>query len=189
MMIKPSRVITLALFALCVALIFSIVGLPLSQFAWSNVSAQYNEPTNTPAPEFGPDPGPLIGTSGVDANGNPIADVVFPGKGTIFVGSTKVTVDVFARLLPAFYVGTRSVIDIPYIRAADIFAYYRGSVVQQFFADPIVICLRGTGNMLFAAASGRPRTFLPIDIAPSRYKGFTCAYIGQPGTLALVEAK
>lgn len=172
-----------------VLLFGSLVGLPLAQMGIAPVLAQYTSlPTSTPAPVFGPDVGSLIGFSGVDANGNPISDIVYPGKGTIFVGSTKVVFEVFARQLPAFYVGSQSVIDIPYIRGADVFGFYKGNIVQQFFADPLFVCVRGSGRLLFAAASQRPRVFLPVDAAPSRYKGFLCAYLGQPGTLALVAS-
>jgi hypothetical protein len=197
-----------ALLVMMVVIVGSFMWLPSVQMGPSTVYAQF-KPSETPdpcatpiddpvgsaaaaddpcnPPGFGPDPGPIDPNSGVDANGNPVGNAVFPGKGTIFVGSTKVVVDVFARQLPPFYVGSQSVIDIPYLRGVDIFAYYKGNVVQQFFADPITVCLRGEGVLLFAAASQRPRVFLPIDLAPSRYKGFTCAYIGQPGTLALVK--
>jgi hypothetical protein len=177
---KLTRLQALVVFLFATVVAASLVALPTTQFGWEGVSAQYAPP------KFGPDPGPVVGLSGVDANGNPIADVIFPGQGTIFVGGTRVIVEVFARQLPPFYVGSQSVIDIPYVRGADVFAYYRSNVVRQFFADALTVCVKGEGRLLFAAASQQPRVFIPIDTAPSRWKGFLCAYVGQPGTLALV---
>jgi hypothetical protein len=94
----------------------------------------------------------------------------------------------FARLLRPTYLGNRSIIDIPYIRAGDIFVFFKGQTYKGGFHTPLRVCLRGEGQLLFASVQGRPRQFGPAVLAPNTgRRGFQCAWVSEPGTLALVR--
>jgi hypothetical protein len=94
----------------------------------------------------------------------------------------------FARLLRPTYLGNRSIIDIPYIRAADVFVFFKGRTYKGGFHTPLRVCLRGEGQLLFASVQGRPRQFSPAVLAPNAgRRGFQCAWLSEPGTLALVR--
>ncbi|PJF35625.1 MAG: hypothetical protein CUN49_09640 [Candidatus Thermofonsia Clade 1 bacterium] len=96
----------------------------------------------------------------------------------------------FARLLRPTYLGNRSIIDIPYIRAADVFVFFKGKTYKGSFYTPLRVCLRGNGQLLFASVQGRPRQFGPALIAPNTgRRNFQCAWLIEPGTLALVAAR
>ncbi len=93
----------------------------------------------------------------------------------------------FARLLRPTYLGNRSIIDIPFIRAADVFVFFKGQTYKGGFYTPLRVCLRGQGQLLFASVQGRPRQFGPAVIAPNTGRSaFQCAWVSEPGTLALV---
>ncbi len=96
----------------------------------------------------------------------------------------------FARLLRPTYLGNRSIIDIPYIRAADVFVFFKGQTYKGGFYTPLRVCLRGEGQLLFASVQGRPRQFGPAVIAPNTgRRAFQCAWVIEPGTLALVARR
>lgn len=126
--------------------------------------------------------------------GEPLDDVSTDGD--LVIGSevkvydtdgTIKTAQVFARLLRPTYLGNRSIIDIPFIRAVDVFVFLEGKTFKGAFAEALTVCLRGTGQSLFAAVGGTPRVFGPADVAPTIRSGFSCVYLGQPGTFALVK--
>jgi hypothetical protein len=96
----------------------------------------------------------------------------------------------FARLLRPTYLGNRSIIDIPYIRAGDVFVFFKGRTYKGGFHTPLRVCLRGEGQLLFASVQGRPRQFGPAVLAPTiGRRGFQCAWLSEPGTLALVRRR
>lgn len=96
----------------------------------------------------------------------------------------------FARLLRPTYLGNRSIIDIPFIRAADVFVFFKGQTYKGGFYTPLRVCLRGQGQLLFASVQGRPRQFGPAVIAPNTGRSaFQCAWVSEPGTLALVTRR
>jgi hypothetical protein len=96
----------------------------------------------------------------------------------------------FARLLRPTYLGNRSIIDIPFIRAADVFVFFKGQTYKGGFYTPLRVCLRGQGRLLFASVQGRPRQFADAVIAPNTGRSaFQCAWVSEPGTLALVERR
>jgi hypothetical protein len=96
----------------------------------------------------------------------------------------------FARLLRPTYLGNRNIIDIPYIRAGDIFVFFKGRTYKGGFHTPLRVCLRGEGQLLFASVQGRPRQFGPAVLAPNTgRRGFQCAWLSEPGTLALVRRR
>lgn len=93
----------------------------------------------------------------------------------------------FARLLRPTYLGNRSIIDIPYIRAADVFVFFKGQTYKGGFYTPLRVCLRGEGQLLFGSVQGRPRRFSAAVLAPNTgRRAFQCAWLSEPGTLALV---
>ncbi|GAB4544265.1 MAG: hypothetical protein OHK0023_00800 [Anaerolineae bacterium] len=115
-------------------------------------------------------------------------DLVIGSEVKVYDTDGKIkTAQVFARLLRPTYLGNRSIIDIPFIRAVDVFVFLEGKTFKGAFAEALTVCLRGTGQSLFAPVSGTPRAFGPADVAPSIRSGFSCVYLGQPGTFALVK--
>jgi hypothetical protein len=82
-------------------------------------------------------------------------------------------------------IGVQSVIDRGVLQAVDVFL----SGPNAQFTGDAAVCLKGSGAMVFLAASGVPRT--PQDLiawqTPS-FPGYTCATLYQPGTLVLVES-
>jgi hypothetical protein len=96
----------------------------------------------------------------------------------------------FARLLRPTYLGNRDIINIPYIRAADVFVFFKGQTYKGNFYTPLRVCLRGNGRLLFGSVQGRPRRFTDAVIAPNTgRRAFQCAWLIEPGTLALVERR
>lgn len=165
-------------FAIAMALLLSAIGLAFNVLNVNSVSAQYVPEATGPS-----------GTGGnVDANGDP--EVVIATKIKILVPEGGQLVvregDAFARLLPPPNVGNRSVIDIPYIRAADVFVFYRGASFKGDFAEGLSLCLRGSGSILFASVKGAPRQFFPNVTLSNARPRFTCTTIFNPGTVALV---
>ncbi len=168
---------TLAL-AIVITLVFAAAALAFNMLDINPASAQYVPEATGPS-----------GTGGnVDANGDP--EVVVATKIKILVPEGGQLVvregDAFARLLPPPNVGNRSVIDIPYIRAADVFVFYRGASFKGDFAEGLSLCLRGSGNILFASVKGAPRQFFPNVTLSNARPRFTCTTIFNPGTVALV---
>ncbi|MCS6871455.1 MAG: hypothetical protein NZ571_08350, partial [Anaerolineae bacterium] len=94
----------------------------------------------------------------------------------------------FARPLRPTYLGNRDIINIPYIRAADVFVFFKGQTYKGSFYTPLRVCLRGNGRLLFGSVQGRPRKFTDAVLAPNTGRPrFQCAWLTEPGTLALVE--
>ncbi len=53
--------------------------------------------------------------------------------------------------------------------------------------SPLRVCLRGEGQLLFGSVQGRPRRFSAAVLAPNTgRRAFQCAWLSEPGTLALV---
>ncbi len=119
-----------------------------------------------------------------DFNGsiNPIVRAEFPAN----VGN------VFCRVLAenraligqaAAQIGDASVISAGVIQAADIFM--ADSMTAPTFASPIKVCLQGAGNFIFLSAQQSPRQ--PQALTSTSEGGFTCAFIGNPGTVVLTN--
>ncbi len=129
----------------------------------------------------------------------PLDPVAGPDDPDLVVDTTVLIVDTdgviregqaFARLLRPTYLGNRSIIDIPFIRAADVFVFFKGQTYKGGFYTPLRVCLRGQGQLLFASVQGRPRQFGPAVIAPNTGRSaFQCAWVSEPGTLALVTRR
>jgi hypothetical protein len=82
-------------------------------------------------------------------------------------------------------IGVQSVLDRGVIQAVDVFLPNG----EGKFNGDAVVCLRGSGAMVFLAASGIPRT--PQDLIAWQtpaFPGYTCATLYQPGTLVLVQS-
>ena len=119
-----------------------------------------------------------------DFNGslNPVVRAEFPTN----VGN------IFCRVLAenraligqaAAQIGDASVISMGVIQAADIFM--PDSMTAPTFASPIKVCLQGSGNFIFLSAQQSPRQ--PQVLTSMSEGGFTCAFIGSPGTVVLTS--
>ena len=81
-------------------------------------------------------------------------------------------------------IDNQGVIDLGVMQAVDVFS----PVGLISFEGGIEICLKGTGTLLFMAASGAPR--VPVLVSShviDDFPGFACATLFEPGTLVLVR--
>ena len=83
----------------------------------------------------------------------------------------------------AAQIGDASVISAGVIQAADVFV--PNSTSAPSFAAPIKVCLQGDGNFIFLSAQQSPRQ--PQALISSSEGGYTCAFIGNPGTVVLTN--
>jgi hypothetical protein len=83
-------------------------------------------------------------------------------------------------------IGDQSVIERGVLQAYDVFGMTVEASAAKTFSHAITICLEGRGAMLFLPAFGSPRPVL----TPATYvKGdYSCAEIGSPGIVALVDS-
>lgn len=84
-------------------------------------------------------------------------------------------------------VGIQAVIDLDVIQAIDLFGLAADGTVLPNFIQPVSICLRGTGQVIYlnAANAGRIPTLLPVyPNSPSEY---SCVSVPAPGTVILVR--
>jgi hypothetical protein len=80
-------------------------------------------------------------------------------------------------------IGHQGVLDLGVIHAIDVFS---PTGVTRFDAE--AVCLRGSGYMIFMAASGSPRVPIEMPTWETPYwPGFTCITLWEPGTVILVE--
>jgi hypothetical protein len=81
-------------------------------------------------------------------------------------------------------IGHQGVIDLGVVQAVDVYS----PVGMTTFDGGVEICLKGTGTLIFMAASGAPRV---PEVVGSRaiddFPGFTCVTLFEPGTLVLVR--
>jgi hypothetical protein len=88
------------------------------------------------------------------------------------------------RLNPGV-IGTQSVIERSVRQAYDIFGMTVEGVAVEQFNEPITVCLKGRGALVFLPAFASPR---PPQSPVSYPNGdFTCANLGSSGILALVD--
>lgn len=82
-------------------------------------------------------------------------------------------------------IGNQSVIERGVQQAYDLFGLTVEGVAVPRFDRAVTICLRGHGSLIFLPAFASPR---PVQ-TPQSYPrdGFTCARLGSPGILALVD--
>lgn len=94
----------------------------------------------------------------------------------------------FGRLLTGSGVGNSTVLNIPYIRAVDVFVFDSDGTTpwKGDFAESLLVCLRGSGRLLFASVDGQGRQFFGIPTVTTVRSGYLCAFLSEPGTLALV---
>jgi hypothetical protein len=80
--------------------------------------------------------------------------------------------------------GVPGLIDLGVQQAIDIFS----PVGRTYFEGGAVFCLRGSGTLIWLAASGAPRVPAIIGhYTVPDFPGFTCATLFEPGTLVLVS--
>lgn len=88
------------------------------------------------------------------------------------------------RLNPGV-IGTQSVIERGVRQAYDIFGMTVEGVAVEQFTEPITVCLKGRGALVFLPAFASPR---PPQSPVSYPNGdFTCANLGSSGIIALVS--
>ena len=81
-------------------------------------------------------------------------------------------------------IGIEGVLNLGVIQAIDIFS----PAGMTYFQGGAVFCLRGTGTLIWLAASGVPRHAEIIgSYSVPEFPGFTCATLFEPGTLVLVR--
>ncbi len=81
--------------------------------------------------------------------------------------------------------GVEGLIELGVIQAIDIFS----PANQTYFEGGAVFCLRGSGHLIWLAASQAPRHPEIIgSYAVEEWEGFTCATIFEPGTLILLNS-
>jgi hypothetical protein len=79
--------------------------------------------------------------------------------------------------------GVAGLLDLGVLQAVDIFS----PSGQTYFDGGGVFCLRGSGSLIWLAASGQPRHAEIIgSYTVPEFPGFTCATLFEPGTLVLV---
>ena len=81
-------------------------------------------------------------------------------------------------------VGNLTLIQWGIVQAVDVFGLTAGGHPVVPFAQPVYVCLKGTGTLYYADASNAPRTY--SEIASVEQDGFTCASISNAGTLVLI---
>jgi len=87
-------------------------------------------------------------------------------------------------LTHAGQVGSEGVLELNVFQAVDVFS----PTDLTHFEGGAVICLRGTGRMLWLSASQAPR--VPQDVETfqiAEFGGFSCAVLHEPGTLVLAH--
>ena len=82
-------------------------------------------------------------------------------------------------------IGSQSVIERGVQQAYDIFGMTVEGVAVQQFNDPITVCLKGRGALVFLPAFASPRPTQSPQSYPSG--DFTCASLGSSGIIALVS--
>ena len=88
------------------------------------------------------------------------------------------------NLYNAGSIGHQGVLDLGVVQAVDVYS----PVGLTEFEGGVEICLKGTGSLIFMAASGAPR--VPVLVGSHEiddFPGFTCATLFEPGTLVLVR--
>ena len=87
-------------------------------------------------------------------------------------------------LYGASSIGIPGIVELGVQQAVDIFS----PPGMTSFAGGAVVCLKGTGTLIWIAASGMPRHAEIIgSYEVPEWEGFTCATLFEPGTLVLVK--
>ncbi|MDL5056227.1 Ig-like domain-containing protein [Geitlerinema calcuttense] len=82
-------------------------------------------------------------------------------------------------------IGLQSVLDSSVFQAVDVFSPNG----PQSYPEGALICLRGTGTLLFLSASEAPRSARPVEgFAVDDFAGYTCVILYEPGTLVLIPS-
>lgn len=81
-------------------------------------------------------------------------------------------------------IGNPGILELGVIQAVDIFS----PVGMTYFNGGAVFCLRGSGTLIWLAASGIPRHAEIVgSYSVPEFPGFTCITLFEPGTLVLVR--
>jgi hypothetical protein len=83
-------------------------------------------------------------------------------------------------------IGNQTVLDLGVIAAVDVFKPGE----QNGFAGDVVVCLKGSGYMIYLNAAGQPRVpQLWSTWTTDAFPGYTCTTLYAPGTVVLVSKK
>jgi hypothetical protein len=140
-------------------------------------------PTPPPPPEVPTcdvhnfEPGGVVRSSVSDALGSAINCRVLYQNGA---STTWLGYDLYS----SGNLGVPGLVDLGVQQAIDIFSLAGAT----YFEGGAVFCLRGTGTLIWLAASNSPRHAEIIgSYSVPEFPGFTCATLFEPGTLVLVS--
>ncbi|MEP7292307.1 MAG: Ig domain-containing protein, partial [Chloroflexota bacterium] len=143
-----------------------------------DAGVQLPPPPPTPlCEEHNFDEGGVVRSSTSDANGYAINCRVLYQNGapTQWLG---------ADLYNGGSIGIEGIFELGVQQAVDIFS----PAGMNYFEGGAVFCLRGSGYLIWLAASGQPRVPKIIgSYTVPEFPGFTCATLFEPGTLVLVS--
>ena len=84
-------------------------------------------------------------------------------------------------------IGNIEVINRGVISALDVTLFSTNGLPLTTFARPLVMCLYGTGNVVFLASNTNGAR-VPVNLPSSPTgSGYTCVTLSEPGTLVLVQ--
>ncbi|MDX1992764.1 MAG: choice-of-anchor Q domain-containing protein [bacterium] len=78
----------------------------------------------------------------------------------------------------------QDVIDRGVILAIEVFSMTGGQALNEL-AEPLPVCLRGEGQLVYLDATASPR--VTTEVASVEAGGYTCTFVPRPGTVALVQ--
>lgn len=112
---------------------------------------------------------------------------LFIPNGTVTNGN--ITVQVLAQngsfVNSVAQIGSSRLTDLGVIQAVDVFALDSNGNSILHFNNAVKVCLQGTGRLFFLDATGAPR--VTVELSPLVENGYSCAFIGNPGTLVLTK--
>jgi hypothetical protein len=104
------------------------------------------------------------------------------------VGNTYasvLTVDGALSSEAAAQIGIPGLLQLGIQHAVNLFGLLENGAAANTFATPLEICLRGTGEVLFVAASDITRT--PVRLAAVDRNGYACVLVPSAGLLVMVS--
>jgi uncharacterized protein YgiM (DUF1202 family) len=85
----------------------------------------------------------------------------------------------------AAQIGVPTLLNLGIQHAVNLFGLLQGGAAANTFSQPVEICLRGTGEVLFVAASDTTRT--PVRLASVDRGGYACVMLPSAGMLVMVS--
>jgi hypothetical protein len=82
-------------------------------------------------------------------------------------------------------IGIQRLLDLGIFHAVNLYGLLQDGTAANTFSQPVEICLRGTGEVLFVAASDTTRT--PVRLASVDRGGYACVLLPSAGLLVMVS--